>query len=69
MSPLLLGECVCCGEPIFRHRTITNRQISCEQLRQIDQALQSNNAPAKQAIGAPHVIRGDFDRARQEGVR
>ena len=47
-SALLLGACACCGEPLFRHRLPNGRQITCEQVRLIDQQFHASAPPAQQ---------------------
>lgn len=44
-NALLRGVCLC-GEPIFRHRRPDGRQITCEQLRRIDQQFFESGAQA-----------------------
>ena len=44
MSRLLLGTCSCCGEPVFRHRTVDNRQLSCADLARLDEQLRQSGA-------------------------
>lgn len=64
---ILEGTCVC-GEPIFRHRTVKGRQLSCWQLRVLDQALKANAQPSGEPVGEFEVITGGRDRARQGEV-
>lgn len=60
-TSLLLGACVC-GEPMFRHRLPNGRQISCDQLRRIDEQLRQSSA---QPVGEARGDRGDADRQFQ----
>lgn len=63
-SSLLLGACTCCGEPIFRHR-LGRRQITCEQLRRLDQEFRQSGAESvHQAHGHFQIIPGGRDRVR-----
>lgn len=55
-SALLLGACTGCGEPIFRHRLPNGRQISCQDVRLIDQRFQASTPTPQQA-------KGDLERA------
>jgi hypothetical protein len=64
-SPLLLGSCIC-GEPIFRHRRPDGRQISCADLRRIDQQFFESCAQAPRQPKRELVIvarGGNRDRA------
>jgi hypothetical protein len=68
-SSLLMGLCSICGEPIFRHRTIHGRQITCEQLASIDQQLrESGSQSAGESTRAFVVVRGGRDRQSQGGL-
>lgn len=67
-TTLLLGECSICGEPIFRHRLPNGRQISCAQVRRIDEALKANNQPAQQRVGPLHVVARADQFASEIGV-
>jgi hypothetical protein len=68
-SSLLMSLCSICGEPIFRHRTIDGRQITCEQLARIDQQLRESGSQAScEPARAFVVVRGGRDRQRQGGL-
>lgn len=67
-SSLLLGICTPCGEPIFRHR-IGRRQITCESLRRLDQALKSSGAPTEQVLGSSDEFHRESDARGAEAVR
>ena len=68
-SSLLLGACIGCGEPIFRHRVPSGRQLSCERVRQIDQALQSSGRQSTAILRPSDVLRRRGNQIRQERVR
>lgn len=53
MTASLLGLCVC-GHPVFRHRRLDGRQITCAQLREMDQALFQSGARASQPVPMEH---------------
>lgn len=56
-SSLLLGLCSICGEPIFRHRRVDRRQITCAELARLDQEFaQSGAQPARQPDRQVQVI-------------
>lgn len=63
---LLHGLCIC-GEPIFRHRTINGRQLTCWQLRVLDRTLEANAQPPDEAYRRFQILRGggDGDRVRE----
>lgn len=68
MHSLLLGLCVC-NEPIFRHRRPDGRQISCEELRRIDQEFfQSGAQPALEPQRQFQIITGGRDRHGAIGI-
>ncbi len=69
ISSLLLGACVACGEPIFRHRLPNGRQISCDTLRRIDEALKASGSQPQQPARHFQIIDGRRDRDRQGGIR
>lgn len=66
---LLLGSCVCCGEPLFRHRKPNGRQISCARLRAIDEAFKANHQRPQHPLGALHQLPLANQSERQVGVR
>lgn len=59
ISPLLMGACCCCGEPLFRHRRPDNSQMSCEALRCLDlEFRQSGTRASGQPDRHLQIIRG-----------
>lgn len=67
ISPLLLGICTPCGQPIYRHRLPSGRQITCEQLRQIDEAFQASGRDPEAIRRDFHIVTRDGDLGRKDG--
>lgn len=55
VSPLLLGVCTPCGQPIYRHRLPNGRQITCAALRLLDEQFQALPSSAQQPQRALHT--------------